>query len=87
MDEIPGGFWRAVAEGFIQGHLNKPLFGRPYLKFGQCFGLLGYMMKLGGILGAKHGAKPDAFVPAFLGMSGEAGAAKRFLVGAADNVL
>jgi hypothetical protein len=24
MDEIPVGFWRAVAEGFIHGQLNKP---------------------------------------------------------------
>jgi hypothetical protein len=87
MDEIPGGFWRVVAEGLIHGQLNKPLFGRPYLKLGQCFGLWGYMMELGGILGAKHAAKLDAFVFAFLGMSGEAGAGRRFLVGTANKLL
>jgi hypothetical protein len=87
MDQIPSGFWRAVAEDFIQGQATKPLFGRRYLKFGQCFGLWGYLIELGGILGTKHGSKPDAFVPAFLGMSGEAGAAKRFIVGAADKIL
>jgi hypothetical protein len=87
MDEIPGGFWRAVAEGFIQGQLNKPFFGRAYLKLGQCFGLWGYMMELGGILGARHAAKPDAFVSAFLGMLGEAAAANRFLVGTANKLL
>jgi hypothetical protein len=86
MDEIPGGYWRAVAEGFIHDQLIKPFFGRPYLKFGQCFGLWGYLVELGGLLGAKHGAKLDAFVSAFLGMSGAAGAAKRALVGAANTL-
>jgi len=80
MDEIPGGFWRAVADGFIQAQLNKPFFGRPYLKLGQCFGLWGYMLELGGILGAKHTSKPDAFVAAFMGMSGAPGIAKGVLV-------
>ena len=88
MDEIPGGFWRAVAEGFIQGQLNKPFFGRPYLKFAQCLaGLWPYLFELGGILGAKHAAKPDAFVSAFLGMSGEAGVARRILVEQANKML
>jgi hypothetical protein len=88
MDEIPGGFWRAVAEGFIHGQLNKPFFGRPYLKFGQCLaGLWPYLFELGGILGTKHAAKPDAFVPAFLGMSGEAGVARRILVEQANKML
>src|ERR1039457_2145029 len=87
MEEIPGGFWRAVAEGFIHGQLNKPFFGRPYLKLGQCFGLWGYMLELGGILGAKHVAKHDAFVPAFLGMSGEAGVARGVLVEQANRML
>jgi len=88
MDEIPGGFWRAVAEGFIHGQLNKPFFGRPYLKLGQCLaGLWPYLLELGGILGAKYAAKPDAFVPAFLGMSGEAGVARRVLVEQANRML
>lgn len=87
MDEIPGGFWRAVAEGFIQGQLNKPFLGRPYLKFGQCFGLWGYMMELAGILGAKHAAKPDALVSALMGMSGTPGVAKRVLDEQADTTL
>jgi hypothetical protein len=88
MDEIPGGFWRAVAEGFIHGQLNKPFFGRPYLKLGQCLaGLWPYLLELGGILGAKYAAKPDEFVPAFLGMSGEAGVARRVLVEQANRML
>src|SRR5260370_10308104 len=89
MDEIPaGGFWRAVAEGFIHGQLNKPFFGRPYLKLGQCLaGLWPYLFELGGILGAKHGAEPDAFVPAFLGLPYEAGVARRLLVELANRKL
>jgi hypothetical protein len=87
MDEIPGGFWRAVAEDFISAPLIKRFFGRPFLKFGQCFGLWGYIFELGGILGAKHAANPDAFVSAFLGMSGEAGVAKRVLVEQANRML
>jgi hypothetical protein len=87
MDETPGGFWRAVAEGFIQGQLNKPFFGRAYLKFGQCFGLWGYMMELGGILGAKHAAKPDALVSALMGMSGAPGISNRVLVEQGNRIL
>jgi hypothetical protein len=87
MDEIPGGFWRAVAEGFIHAQLNKPFFGRPYLKLGQCFGLWSYMLEVGGILGAKHAAKTDAFVSAFLGMSGTSGIAKSVLVEQASGML
>jgi len=68
MDEIPGGFWRAVTEGFIQSQLNKPFLGRAYLKFGQCFGLWTHLFELGGILGTKYATKLDAFVPAFLGI-------------------
>jgi hypothetical protein len=79
MDEIPGGFWRAVAEGFIQSQLNKPFFGSPYVKLGQCLGIWSYLFEVGGILGAKHAAKMDAFVSAFLGQSGPSGAAKQFL--------
>jgi hypothetical protein len=87
MNEMPGGFWRVVAEGFIHGHLNKPFFGQPYIKLGQCFGLWSYMFELGGILGAKHAMKRDAFVSGFLGMSGEAGAAERFLIETANKLL
>ncbi len=87
MDDIPGAFWRAVADGFIRTQLNKPLFGRPYLKLGQCVGLWVYMFELGGLLGAKHATKVDAFYSAFLGMSGASGAAKRALVDQASRML
>ena len=86
-EQMQGGYWRAVAEGFIHGQLIKPFFGRSYLKFGQCFGLWGCIFELGGILGAKHAVNPDAFVSAFLGISGEAGVAKRVLVAQATRTL
>jgi hypothetical protein len=84
--QIAGGYWRAVAEHLITPQLNKPFFGRPYLKLGQCFGLWGYLFELGGMLGSKHRANPDAFLPAFIGMSGEAGAAERILVAVANTL-
>jgi len=87
MDEIPGGFWRAVAEGFIHSQLNKPFFGRAYLKLGQCLGIWSYLFEVGGILGAKHAVKTEAFVSAFLGMSGASGVAQRVLVEQASRML
>ena len=86
MDEMPGGFWRAVAEGFIRSQLHKPFLGRPYLKLGQCLGIWSYLFEVGGILGAKHAAKTDAFVSAFLGQSGPSGAVKSFLVDVASRM-
>jgi hypothetical protein len=45
------------------------------------------MFELGGILGARHAAKTDAFVSAFLGMSGASGIAERVLVEQASRML
>jgi hypothetical protein len=87
-EQIPGGFYRAVAEDFIRAQANKTLFGRSYLKLGQCTGLWGYLFELGGLLGAKHRVKLDAFVLAFLGMGpGAAGVAERGLVAIANKIL
>ena len=58
-EEMAGGYWRAVAEDFIRAQATKPLFGRPYLKLGQCFGLWGYLVDVGGMLGWKHHWKLD----------------------------
>jgi hypothetical protein len=87
MDQIPGGFWRPVAEGFIQRQIKKPFFGRAYLVFGECFSLWAYMMELGGILATKHAAKPEAFHSAFLGMSGAPGVAKRVMFAQAEEMV
>ena len=86
LEQPAGGYWKNVAENIIRGQLIKPFLGRPYLKLGQCFGLWGYLFELGGMLGSKHRAKLDAFLPAFVGMSGEAGAAERFLIAVADTL-
>src|SRR4026208_1156912 len=56
-EQIPGGYWRAVAQDLISDQLIKRFLGRSYLRLGQCFGPWGYLFELGGILGAKHGAK------------------------------
>src|SRR5258708_2820054 len=87
MDEIPGGFWRPVAEGFIQRQIKKPFLRRAYLVFGECFSLWAYMMEMAGILAAKHAAKPDALVSALMGMSGAPGVAKRVLVEQAEKLV
>jgi len=87
MDQMPGGFWRPVAEGFIQGRIKKPFFGRAYLVFGECFSLWAYMMEMGGMLAAKYAAKPDAFVSALMGMSGAPGVAKGVLVAQAEKMV
>jgi hypothetical protein len=87
MNEIPGGFWRAVAEDFIQRQLKKPFFGSAYLVFGECFSLWAYMMEMAGILAAKHAAKPDALVSALMGMSGAPGVAKVALVQQAEEMV
>jgi hypothetical protein len=65
----------------------KPVFGRAFLKLGQCLGFWGYMLELGGILGVRYGSKSDAFVSAFLGMSGASGIARQVLVDQAKRIL
>jgi TPR repeat protein len=70
MEEMPA-YARVVAGRLIHQQLNKPFLGRPYLKYGECFGLWGYLFELGGILAAKHAANLEAFVPAFLGGQGD----------------
>lgn len=87
MDQIPGGFWRAVAEDFIQGRIKKPFFGRAYLAFGECFSLWTYMMEMAGMLAAQYGVKPDAFVCALMGMCGAPGVAKGVLVAQAEKIV
>src|SRR5215468_1197710 len=87
MDQIPPGFWRPVAEGFIQGRIKKPLLGRAYLVFGECFSLWAYMMEMAGILAAKYTAKPDALVSALMGMSGAPGVAKGVLVAQGEKMV
>jgi len=65
--EHPPAYARVVAGSLAHQWSNKRLFGKPYLKLGQCLGLSGYLFEVGGILGAKYAGKLDAFGPAFLG--------------------
>jgi len=86
-EQLAGGYWADVAELFIRAQLIKPFLGRPYLRLGQCLALWASHFELGGMLVAKHRAKLDVFVSAFLGMTGEAGAAERFVVAVANKIL
>ncbi len=76
-----------MAEGFIQRQIKKPFFGGAYLVFGECFSLWAYMMEMGGILAAKHAAKPEALMSALMGMSGAPGVAKRVMVEQAEKMV
>jgi hypothetical protein len=87
MDQIPPGFWRPVAESFIQAQIKKPFLGRAYLVFGECFSLWAYMMEMAGILAARHAAWPDELYSALMGMSGAPGAAAKILVQRGDEML
>jgi hypothetical protein len=88
MDEIPGGFWRAVAEGFIHGQLNKPFFwpSLPEIRSMPCWPLALSLRTRWDSRG-KACRQTDAFIPAFLGMSGEAGVVRRILVKQANKML
>src|SRR6266852_3627845 len=86
-EQLAGGYWADVAELFIRAQLIKPFFGGPHLKLGQCLALCASHFELAGMLVAKHRAKLDTFVNAFLGMTGETGAAERFLVGLGNTFL
>lgn len=77
MEKISG-YARILARMRVESQLNKPLLGKPYLKYGQCFPLWSYFFQLGGILGAKHSSNLDAFGPAFLSARGEPGALRNF---------
>ena len=66
---------------------TKPLFGKPYLKSVQCFGLWGLLFEVGGLLAAKYRTKLDAFGPTFLGMSGPSGAMKKGCIEVANNLV
>lgn len=75
---------RVVARGLAHEWQNKRLFGKPYLKYGQCFALWGFLFEIGGLLGASHANNLDAFGHAFLGYTGPPNAMRTFLVEVAD---
>jgi hypothetical protein len=75
METLPA-YSRFMALAVMHKMATKPLFGKPYLKGGQCFGLWGLLFEVGGLLAAKYRAKLDTFGPAYLGMSGPPDAMK-----------
>jgi len=86
MENISG-YSRLLTRTRVKQETRKPLFGKPYLTYGQCYVLWGYFFQLGGILGAKHSAKLDAFGHAFLGARGPNGAVEKFFTEVASSLL
>ncbi|HEC01949.1 MAG TPA: hypothetical protein ENI81_00305 [Phycisphaerales bacterium] len=81
------GYGRVLAKIRVDQQVNKPLLGKPYLKYGQCYALWSYFLQLGGILAAKHSAKLDAFGHAFLGMWGPSGSVANFFAEVAECIV
>ena len=86
MEKISG-YARVIARARVQQEASKPFFGKPYLKYGQCWGLWSYFFQLEGILGGRHSANLDAFGPAFLGMLGPPGAVNQFFTEVAKRLV
>lgn len=81
------GYAAELVEYRIQQVWHKPLFGKPFLRFGQCLFLASYFFGLGGILGRRYRDKLDEFGLAFIGAHGEAGAVSRFYGLVAEDIL
>jgi hypothetical protein len=77
MEQISG-YSVIVAKATVKQITTKPFFGKAYVKFGQSYALWCYFFQIGGILGAKHSHRLDAFGPAFMGARGESGAVETF---------
>jgi hypothetical protein len=86
MEQISG-YARVMSRARVEQQQNKPFFGKPYLKLGQCFPLWDYSFQLGGILGAKHSTNLDAFGTAFLGLSGKTGSVMNYFTEAANGII
>jgi hypothetical protein len=81
------GYARVMAKIRVQQAVNKPFFGKPYLKLGQCYAIWGYFLQLGGILGGRHSGNLDAFGPAFLEAKGPPGAVRTFFINVATHLM
>ena len=86
MEKIAG-YARLLARTRVRHEVNKPRFGKPYMKYGQCYHIWSYFFQLGGILGAKYSTNLDAFGSAFLGASGPPGAVHTYFTEAAKCIL
>jgi hypothetical protein len=85
--ERKAGYARVLARALVEPQLNRPLFGKPYLKLGQCHVLWAYFFQLGGVLGARHSTCLDEFALAFLGAEGARGAVERWFDEVAGNLV
>ena len=81
------GYARVRARTMVKQQMNKPFLCKPYLKYGQCWGLWGYFFQLSGILGAKHSGNLDAFGHAFLGAQWPSSAVKKFFTEVAKSLV
>jgi hypothetical protein len=86
MEQISG-YARILVRARAQQEATKPIFGKPTLKYGQCYVMSGYFMQLGAVLAAKYRNKLAAFGHAFLGATGDPDAMQRFVDLAASDVL
>jgi|SRR5579871_857082 len=86
MDKVAG-YAGLVARIRVAEEQTKPFLRKPYLRYSQCPMLWAYCFQLGGALATKHKANLDAFIHAFLGMHGEAGAAKRACTNIANSIM
>jgi len=73
------GYCKILAKTRVNQLVNKPVFGKPYLYFGQSYILWSYFFQLGGILGNLYKKHINEFVDAFLGIKGDNNAIMNFL--------
>jgi hypothetical protein len=85
--ETISGYARVMARVRVQQAVSKPFFGKPYLKYGQCYAIWSYFFQLGAILGGRHSGNLDAFGPAFLGAKGPPGAVMMFFTEVATRLV
>jgi len=62
------GYARILIRSRVEEAQTKRIFGKPYVKLGQCYLMWSYFFQLGCILGAKHSCHIDTFVHAMFGV-------------------
>jgi hypothetical protein len=84
MENISG-YARVLSRVTVKRELNKPFWGEPFIKLGQCWALWSYFFHIGGILAAKYNNHLDEFGNGFLGIAGKPEAVKLFFNEIAGN--
>lgn len=62
------GYARILIRSRVEDAQSKRIFGKPYVKLGQCYLLWSYFFQLGCVLGSRHSRHVDAFVHAMFGV-------------------